>query len=262
MAPTPAISATPNPVQTATPVLFDAGASHDDGTITSYEWDLDGDGSFETQTGTAPHASRSYPNATVLSVRVRITDDDLRTAVASMALVVQAPAPEDQGVGGGDPFTGGGTGGSTGGASAGTAGGQGGSGGGGGAGAGAGAGAGESLVASLAGSAIQPLKLVVKKGLGLRCSADRAATCSVIASLLPGDARKLGLSKSRTKAYVLGHAAARLTKAGAVTLTVPVARRAASRLKRVPRVTVLVAGTAVDAGGGKVSLRRAVLVRR
>ena len=29
VAPTPAISATPNPVQTAAPVLFDAGASHD-----------------------------------------------------------------------------------------------------------------------------------------------------------------------------------------------------------------------------------------
>jgi subtilisin-like proprotein convertase family protein/PKD repeat protein len=267
VAPTPALSATPNPVQTATPVLFDASASHDDGAITSYEWDLDGDGSFETQTGTAPHASRSYPNATVLSVRVRVTDDDLRTAVAGMALVVQAPTaapvPEDQGVGAGDPFTGGGAGGSTGGGSAGPGGGQGGSGGGAGGGGGsAGAGAGEGLAASLAGSAIQPLKLVVKKGLGLRCSADRAVTCSVTASLLPRDARKLGLSKSRTKAYVLGHAAARLTKAGAVTLTVPVARRAASRLKRLPRVTVLVAGTAVDAGGGKVTLRRAVLLRR
>ena len=52
VAPSPAISATPNPVQTGAPVLFDAGASHDaDGTITSYEWDLDGDGSFETQSG-------------------------------------------------------------------------------------------------------------------------------------------------------------------------------------------------------------------
>ena len=59
-----------------------------------------------------------------------------------------------------------------------------------------------SLAAAPAGSAIQPLKLVVKKGLGPRCSADRAATCSVTASLQPGDARKLGLSKSRTKAYV------------------------------------------------------------
>ena len=38
------------PGQTGHAGLFDAGASHDDGTITSYEWDLDGDGSFETQT--------------------------------------------------------------------------------------------------------------------------------------------------------------------------------------------------------------------
>ena len=266
VAPSPAISATPNPVQTGAPVLFDAGASHDaDGTITSYEWDLDGDGSFETQSGATPAAGRSYPNATVLSIGVRVTDNDGRSAVARMALVVQAPAaapaPEDQGVGPGDPFYGGAGAGSTGGGSTGTSGGQGGSGGGGGGGS-AGARAGGSLAAALAGSAIQPLKLVVKKGLGLRCSADRAATCSVTASLQPGDARKLGLSKSRTKAYVLGRATARLTKAGAVTLTVRVAKRAASRLKRVPRVTVLVAGTAVDVGGGKVTLRRAVLLRR
>ena len=165
-------------------------------------------------------------------------------------------------MGAGDPFTGGGAGGSTGGGSTGASGGQAGSAGGGSTGGGAGARAGQSLAASLAGSAIQPLKLVVKKGLGLRCSADRAATCTVTASLQPADARKLGLSKSRTKAYVLGHATARLSKAGAVTLTVRVARRAASRLKRLPRLTVLVAGTAVDAGGGKVTLRRAVLLRR
>jgi len=261
VAPTPAISATPNPVQTGAAVLFDASASHDDGAITSYEWDLDGDGSFETQTGTTPHASRTYPNATVLSVGVRVTDDDLRTAVARMALVVQAPAaapaPEDQGVGAGDPFAGGTAGGSTGGGPAGAAGGQGGS-----AGGGGGAAAGETLAAALAGSPIQALKLVARNGLGLRCSADRAATCSVTASLQPADARRLGLSKSRTKAYVLGHASARLSKAGAVTLTVRVTRRAVTRLKRVPRVTVLVAGTAVDAAGGRATLRRAVLLRR
>ena len=82
------------------------------------------------------------------------------------------------------------------------------------------------------------------------------------ATLQAADARRLGLSRSRTKAYVLGHATARLGKAGAATITVRVARAALTRLKRVPRVTVLLAGTAVDTAGGRVTLRRAVLLRR
>jgi hypothetical protein len=61
---------------------------------------------------------------------------------------------------------------------------------------------------------------------------------------------------------VLGHATARLSTAGVVTLSVRVAPRALTKLKRLPRVTVLVAGTAVDAAGGRVTLRRAVLLRR
>jgi subtilisin-like proprotein convertase family protein len=260
VAPVAAISATPNPVAVGAPVLFDASASHDtDGTISSYEWDLDGDGSFETQSAGSPLAGRAYPNATVLNIGVRVTDNDQRTAVAHLALVIQAPASQDQGVGAGDPFAGPPAGGSTGGGAAGAPAGQAGPGGGGG---GSGAGAGVSLAATLAGSPIQALKIVAKSGLALRCSADRAATCTVTATLQAADARRLGLSRSRTKAYVLGHATARLGKAGAATLTVRVARAALTRLKRVPRVTVLLAGTAVDTAGGRVTLRRAVLLRR
>ena len=105
------------------------------------------------------------------------------------------------------------------------------------------------LDAGLDGASIQTLKLVGKKGLGLRCSADRAATCTVSASLQPADARRLGLSKSKTKPYVLGKATVKLKKAGAAVVTVRLARRALSRLKRAPRVTVLVTGKAVDGGG-------------
>ena len=41
-------------------VTFDASSSADpDGTITKYEWDLDGDGTFETNTGTTKTVTRS-----------------------------------------------------------------------------------------------------------------------------------------------------------------------------------------------------------
>ena len=77
--PSPAFVATPNPVVAGQPVTFDAGASTDDGTIVRYEWDLDGNGSYETDGGASPLVTRSFPNATVMSIGVRATDDDGRT---------------------------------------------------------------------------------------------------------------------------------------------------------------------------------------
>jgi hypothetical protein len=261
--PSPTFLATPNPVVAGQPVSFDASGSTDDGTIVRYEWDLDGNGSYETDGGASPVITRSFPNATVMSIGVRATDDDGRTAVARSPLVVNAPAGAGGGTGGGspgfDPGAPDGSGDS--GGSGGSAGSKGGSSGAGGGSSGAGAGP-ATLDAGLDGASIQTLKLVSKKGLGLRCSADRAATCTVSASLQAADARRLGLSKSKTKPYLLGKATVKLKKAGAAVVTVRLARRALSRLKRAPRVTVLVTGKAVDGGGGQVALRRAILIRR
>jgi subtilisin-like proprotein convertase family protein len=264
--PSPTFLATPNPVVAGQPVSFDAGGSTDDGTIVRYEWDLDGNGSYETDGGASPLVTRSFPNATVMSIGVRATDDDGRTAVARSPLVVNAPAGAGGGTGGGspgfDPGAPDGSGGSVGsGGSGGSGGSNGGSSGSGGGSSGAGAGA-ATLDAGLDGASIQTLKLVSRKGLGLRCSADRAATCTISASLQAADARRLGLSKSKTKPYLLGKATVKLKKAGAAVVTVRLARRALSRLKRAPRVTVLVTGKAVDGGGGQVALRRAILIRR
>jgi PKD domain/K319L-like, PKD domain len=262
MPPNPVISATPNPVVAGDPVVFDASGSSDpDGSVVGYEWDLDGNGSFETPGGSSPVAGRAYPNPTVLSIGVRVTDNDGRTAVARVPLTIQAPAgsgSEQGSPGGGDGSdpggaTGGGSGSGTGGS------GSGGAAGGGSGGAGAGR---QTLAASLQGAAIQRLKLVTKKGLGLLCSADRAATCSVTATLQPADARKLGLSRSAKRAYVLGRVTVRLKKAGKATMTVRLSRTVLGKLKRRPKVVVLVTGTAVDAAGGKIQLRRAVLLRR
>jgi subtilisin-like proprotein convertase family protein len=253
--PVATLNATPNPALAGEPVALDASGSSDpDGTIAGYEWDLDGNGSFETSSGPSPLAARSYPNAALLSVGVRVTDNDGRTAVAQVPLSVQAAAgggDEDEGT---DPGLGGGT----------TPGG------GAGAGRGAGGGAGDAggqakddkLGAALAGVPIQGLKIVSTKGLGLRCTTDRAATCSVTATLQPADARRLGLSKSRKKAYVLGTATTRLKKAGAATVTVRLSRRMLRHVKRVRQVIVIVSGKAVDGAGAKVTLRRAVLLRR
>jgi hypothetical protein len=257
--PTPSIVATPNPVLSGSPVVFDASGSTDDGTIVAYDWDLDGNGSFETAGGASPTVARTYPNAAVLPIKVRVTDDDGRFAVAQVSLSIQAPAGAQGSSGGQDDGSSSGAG-ATGDAPAGSGGaadGGGASGGGGDA-----AGVARKLAATLDGAAIQRLKLVSKKGLGLRCSADRAATCSVTATLQPADAKRLGLSKSSKKAFVLGRATVRLKKAGAIALTVRVASRALSRLKRAPKIVVVVTGTAVDGDGREASLRRAILLRR
>ena len=59
-APTASFTATPNPAQVGASVAFNASASSDpDGTIAKYEWDLDGNGSYETDTGTTKTPRRA-----------------------------------------------------------------------------------------------------------------------------------------------------------------------------------------------------------
>jgi YD repeat-containing protein len=93
-APAASFTAAPNPVQTGTEASFDAGASADpDGSIVKYEWDLDGNGSYETDTGATPAAAAAYPVAANLTVGLRVTDDLGATATTTRSLTVQNRAP-------------------------------------------------------------------------------------------------------------------------------------------------------------------------
>ena len=75
-------------------VKFDASSSKDaDGTIASYEWDLNGDSVYEKQTGAEPRAEQGYEPGTTLIARVRVTDDGGASDDATAAVVVPA-APE------------------------------------------------------------------------------------------------------------------------------------------------------------------------
>ena len=83
------LTASPNPVAAGAPVLLDArGSSDSDGTIVKYDWDLDGNGSFETTTGATATRSHTYPNAATFNVGVKVTDNDGGTRTASRPLVV------------------------------------------------------------------------------------------------------------------------------------------------------------------------------
>ncbi len=73
-------------------VTYSAAGSTGDPGIAKYDWDLDGNGTFETATGTTPSAATSYQSAGPRTVAVRVTDTIGTTAVASVNEVVnQAP---------------------------------------------------------------------------------------------------------------------------------------------------------------------------
>jgi PKD repeat protein len=82
--PVAAISANPTGGTVRLTVNFDAGDSYDpDGNIVKYEWDRNGDGWFELDTGVTPTCSYTYRNRGEYEATVRVTDNDGRTATAS-----------------------------------------------------------------------------------------------------------------------------------------------------------------------------------
>lgn len=80
-------------VHTNEPVALDASASSDaNGGIVRYQFDLDGDGGFETDGGRNGHSSASFATIGDRTLRVRVTDAGGLTAEAT-ATVHVTPAP-------------------------------------------------------------------------------------------------------------------------------------------------------------------------
>ena len=75
--PVAAFSATPEPgAVNGRPSPSTRSASSDpDGTIAKYEWDLDGNGTYETDSGTSPTTQRSYATVQNIDVGLRVTDN-------------------------------------------------------------------------------------------------------------------------------------------------------------------------------------------
>lgn len=90
--PVATFTVSPNPGRTGESVSFNgSGSSATGASIVKYAWDLDGDGSFETDTGTTPTASRSYAAPQRTSVKLRVTDGRGATGDATRSLTVNAP---------------------------------------------------------------------------------------------------------------------------------------------------------------------------
>ena len=80
---------TPNPALVGLPVNFDGSASSGAGQpIAQYEWDLDGDGAFERNTGTTPTTTATYPAPRSGPVSMRVTDAIGASAIATAELRV------------------------------------------------------------------------------------------------------------------------------------------------------------------------------
>ncbi|WP_049984764.1 PKD domain-containing protein [Halobellus rufus] len=76
-------------------VSLDASGSSDaDGSIVSYEWDFDGDGTVDA-TGSSPTAAHTYDSADDYTVELTVIDDDGATDTATETITVsQAPQPD------------------------------------------------------------------------------------------------------------------------------------------------------------------------
>jgi PKD repeat protein len=101
--PTAAFSVDPAGPTTDDTVSFNASNSRDpDGTISTYRWDFDGDGSFELVTG-QPVVTHTYARNGSVVPTVEVTDDDNATAIASRDLFVEEgmspePGPGEGGI--------------------------------------------------------------------------------------------------------------------------------------------------------------------
>jgi hypothetical protein len=90
-APTASITSSLPAVVTGQQVTFSGAASTDDGSIAKYEWDLDGNGTFERSTGATPTVSTSFGTPGAPVVGLRVTDNDGATGTTTTSVAVLAP---------------------------------------------------------------------------------------------------------------------------------------------------------------------------
>jgi PKD repeat protein len=245
----PAISsltASPNPAVVGQAVTLTAAAADPEGHgITGYDWDLDGNGGYETPSGASPTISYAYPNAGPIHVGVRVTDADGAQSTATVTLQVnegQGGAGAGAGTspsGGGAPSGGGGTGGG---------------------GAGDGGSNTQNFRAGLVGLVVQRAATVRKRGLAVACQANRAASCAVTVEVSARDARRYGLRSRRP--VVLGTASGSATVGRDARLSVRLNATGRRLVGRARAISLLVRGMVRDRQGGRVSVTRVILVKR
>lgn len=89
----PSVSANASPVSGVGPltVNFD-GSATDDGSIVSWQWDFEGDGTYDYSSTTSPAAAHTYNDAGVYVAALKATDDDGLSNTALVEIKVAATA--------------------------------------------------------------------------------------------------------------------------------------------------------------------------
>lgn len=86
-------TASPENVKAVTDVVLGATATDMDGYITLFEWDLDGDGTFETDAGNDPEIVHRFDKPGTFNPELRVTDDLGATAQSSVQVTVDNNPP-------------------------------------------------------------------------------------------------------------------------------------------------------------------------
>ncbi|MBN2080736.1 PKD domain-containing protein [bacterium] len=71
--------------------LIATGSTDPDGTIVKYEWDFDGDGEYDLDSGADPTVLHTYELAGEYAATVRVTDDDGESGEAAITIEAMAP---------------------------------------------------------------------------------------------------------------------------------------------------------------------------
>ncbi len=254
--------ATPATVQVGQPVRLDASGSSDpDGSIAEYRWDLDGNGSFETSTGTTPTVTTGgYPNPGQITLSVKVIDDSGGSSVKGVPVTVVAPPGGGGSGGSGSAGSGSGSGGTR--SGSGGSGGSGGSSGGSGGSSGGGSTA-PRFAVGLSGAAIQRLTAALRRGIGLLAVANRAASGTLTMSVSVGDARKLHLASRRARRPVtIGTLRLALRAGRTAKPSIKLTRAATRALRRAkPHTLRVTIRGSLYAGKASAAVVRVVLLR-
>jgi hypothetical protein len=98
--PTAALVVAPGRALVGSNVTVDAsGSSDEDGLIAKYEFDLDGDGTYETDSDTTAKLTRTYAHPQSLTISVRVTDGAGLIDSTGASLIVSSPPPAGKTIG-------------------------------------------------------------------------------------------------------------------------------------------------------------------
>ena len=81
-------SANPKTALISEGISFEGSATDSDGFIVKYDWDFDGDGNYDSDTGAATSAFYIYNNAGIYNARLRVTDNGGASSLSNIETVV------------------------------------------------------------------------------------------------------------------------------------------------------------------------------